>query len=171
MNCAICLEPLTGDVYGLKNCRHTFHTRCILSWWEVGSDTCPCCRKTMKVEDYDIYDKCDQLRGVLSRDNEEYNKFVGELNRLCDIRDSLIDKYYEIEVPLKEEIFKRYGVFDDLTESDQAEFTKLHSHELNQMSLIRVRLEELDTKIRERRENLRCIPYILIRSQSTQKVA
>ncbi|KAM0902742.1 hypothetical protein ACQ4PT_019043 [Festuca glaucescens] len=57
-HCAVCMEPLpdpTDDrlavrvddkAFTLPSCRHTFHRRCIATWFEKGS-TCPLCRCDM----------------------------------------------------------------------------------------------------------------------------
>lgn len=161
MICAICLELLGSDIHILKNCKHTFHTKCIVNWWEV-SDTCPCCRKSLRPQEYDVYEKCDQLRGIMCKDNEEYNKFVLEINKLCDNRDILIDEYYDIVRPLKEKVFERYGVFDDITDEQQMEFKELHSDKFRQMAMIRVKLDEIDTKLIKRREILATMPYVVL---------
>lgn len=45
--CNICLDQLDENVY--MKCGHSFHKECI-SKWLVTKKTCPCCRKTLRVE-------------------------------------------------------------------------------------------------------------------------
>jgi hypothetical protein len=99
----------------------------------------------------------------MCRDNEEYNKFVLEINKLCDNRDILIDEYYDIVRPLKEKVFERYGVFDDITDEQQMEFKELHSDKFRQMAMIRVKLDEIDTKLIKRSEILATMPYVVLK--------
>ncbi len=40
--CAICLEELT-DKYEIE-CKHSFHTKCIVNWFRNGNKECPLCR-------------------------------------------------------------------------------------------------------------------------------
>ena len=44
--CAICLEKLcTDNCYTISECDHTFHTKCLLTWWRK-EHRCPLCRDT-----------------------------------------------------------------------------------------------------------------------------
>jgi len=46
-NCGICQCPLDGSgnqqIYCLKDCRHHFHTDCIISWFRTRNNRCPLC--------------------------------------------------------------------------------------------------------------------------------
>jgi hypothetical protein len=43
--CVICLSELKGQNTYELNCKHTFHTKCIMDWFrsESSSGNCPCC--------------------------------------------------------------------------------------------------------------------------------
>ncbi len=48
-NCTICLETVWTQEFNftvtmIPNCRHTFHSECILEWIRNSHDTCPTCR-------------------------------------------------------------------------------------------------------------------------------
>jgi hypothetical protein len=43
--CPICHEHLhNAPTYCLPECKHTFHTSCIISWFRLGDTLCPYCR-------------------------------------------------------------------------------------------------------------------------------
>lgn len=43
--CTVCQDILDNgeQVHFLPECKHGYHTNCILSWFRNGSNTCPCC--------------------------------------------------------------------------------------------------------------------------------
>jgi hypothetical protein len=47
-DCVICMEPLTGDICEIGNCRHTFHCSCI-SEWRNHKNTCPSCKQPIDI--------------------------------------------------------------------------------------------------------------------------
>ena len=43
-NCAICFNKLNGnDIYTIQECKHKFHTNCIMTWFRMGHSKCPLC--------------------------------------------------------------------------------------------------------------------------------
>jgi hypothetical protein len=43
-NCAICFNKLNGhDTYTIPECKHKFHTNCIMTWFRMGHSKCPLC--------------------------------------------------------------------------------------------------------------------------------
>jgi hypothetical protein len=46
-NCGICQYPLDSNenrqIYCLKECNHSFHTDCIISWFRTRNNRCPLC--------------------------------------------------------------------------------------------------------------------------------
>lgn len=49
MECAICLEDCHKNCYTVLQCKHKFHTKCIIKNMIVGiqKDVCPLCRKNL----------------------------------------------------------------------------------------------------------------------------
>ncbi|KAF3039248.1 hypothetical protein E8E11_004082 [Didymella keratinophila] len=48
--CSICVENLTEDVVQMARCRHTFHTTCVLRWFQSRAErrgACPNCREEL----------------------------------------------------------------------------------------------------------------------------
>lgn len=43
-NCPICLDPLDHDVCELEECKHKFHSNCIVKWFRSQHTTCPLCK-------------------------------------------------------------------------------------------------------------------------------
>ena len=46
-NCAICQLPLLHEtntpLHTLKECKHTYHTDCIIAWFRTRNNRCPLC--------------------------------------------------------------------------------------------------------------------------------
>lgn len=43
--CAVCLEELSSEhTHALDGCGHTFHSGCLISWFQRGRISCPTCR-------------------------------------------------------------------------------------------------------------------------------
>ena len=43
-NCAICFNKLNhDDTYTIPECKHKFHTNCIMTWFRMGHSKCPLC--------------------------------------------------------------------------------------------------------------------------------
>jgi hypothetical protein len=43
-NCSICLEKLENNKYQIQECKHEFHSNCLLSFFRTGNTSCPLCR-------------------------------------------------------------------------------------------------------------------------------
>ena len=43
MTCVICLEAIHDNSYEIPECKHLFHTNCIISWFRHGYKSCPLC--------------------------------------------------------------------------------------------------------------------------------
>ena len=41
--CAICFEDLTNNTFTLE-CKHKFHTECIVKWFRNDNSSCPLCK-------------------------------------------------------------------------------------------------------------------------------
>lgn len=45
--CTICHDNISNeDTYILPECKHTFHTNCIMTWFRMGHNRCPLCNNT-----------------------------------------------------------------------------------------------------------------------------
>ena len=45
-NCSICLEKLDNNKYQIQECKHEFHSGCLLTFFRTGNTSCPLCRST-----------------------------------------------------------------------------------------------------------------------------
>ena len=43
-NCSICLEKLENNKYKIQECKHEFHSNCLLTFFRTGNTSCPLCR-------------------------------------------------------------------------------------------------------------------------------
>ena len=47
LKCTICLNNLNKEqIYELPECKHKFHTNCIVTWMRSGNNRCPLCNNT-----------------------------------------------------------------------------------------------------------------------------
>ena len=44
--CSICFEKLENNKYQIQECKHEFHSECLLSFFRTGNTSCPLCRST-----------------------------------------------------------------------------------------------------------------------------
>ena len=44
--CAICHDSLSENKYIIPECKHAFHTNCIMTWFRMGHNRCPLCNHT-----------------------------------------------------------------------------------------------------------------------------
>jgi hypothetical protein len=45
--CLICLDELNNENnYCIIDCKHEFHSKCLINWFRSGKNTCPMCRNT-----------------------------------------------------------------------------------------------------------------------------
>lgn len=50
--CNICHENLNSEqCYSLPECKHTYHTDCIIQWFRYGNSNCPYCNSKHSLED------------------------------------------------------------------------------------------------------------------------
>ena len=72
--CPICCEVMEGEsnTHTLE-CKHKFHTGCIMKWFRQGASTCPTCRDKgggeTSLSYMDILDRASYLRRVARRKN------------------------------------------------------------------------------------------------------
>lgn len=50
-DCPICCAPLQGTRVKTLACRHVFHSRCIDTWASYSYDTCPMCRRVVRISE------------------------------------------------------------------------------------------------------------------------
>ena len=64
--CAICHEELNNELYTLPECKHTFHTNCIMTWFRAptGNNKCPLCNNSgiNKLSDLNNLHWCERQR-------------------------------------------------------------------------------------------------------------
>ena len=49
--CAICYEPMNENVYEIPECKHKYHTNCIIDWFRLGKSRCPYCNTNFSILD------------------------------------------------------------------------------------------------------------------------
>ena len=70
-HCPICIETI--DSTSTLDCGHLFHSRCILTWKSAGGNTCPVCRREMRMESENKKLRAELARAVAysnARDDE-----------------------------------------------------------------------------------------------------
>lgn len=97
MECAICLENYYKNCYTVLQCKHTFHTKCIIKNMIVGiqKDNCPLCRKN--IDDSYIFSD-------IFLDDIEFNNLI---------ENELFNRYliYQYKIRLLENKIKKFKIF------------------------------------------------------------
>ena len=47
--CAICHETMEENIYEIPECKHKYHTNCIIDWFRLGKSRCPYCNTNFSV--------------------------------------------------------------------------------------------------------------------------
>jgi hypothetical protein len=58
--CAICCEPMEDNIYEIPECKHQYHTNCIIDWFRLGKSRCPYCNTNYT---------------LLNQNNNSYNNY------------------------------------------------------------------------------------------------
>ena len=114
--CTICHEPMyIEQTYTLPECKHSFHTSCIVTWFRSADSGCPYCRdkgvnyisKTARkhyrwLSDGDR-EKLKVLRGYIRRKdaNKNVKKYFDKLDKLKKEYDEYKKSYAEFENKIK----------------------------------------------------------------------
>lgn len=98
--CIICQEDLINEeYYTLKECKHKYHTNCIISWFRNGDSKCPLCGD----------------KGIGFINNNSNYKFLSmkNLQTLIDIR-HYINKKSNIDNNICIKLRKKYEIINEL---------------------------------------------------------
>lgn len=89
IQCSICLENITNleNNYLITECKHCFHTNCLLKNISKNGFTCPFCRHQM-IEDDDVDDEANDE--LVNYENTTTNN-----NNIADDAETLVPIYYE----------------------------------------------------------------------------
>jgi len=123
--CFICGQDLNKyPTYSQEKCNHNFHTHCIVTWYRIGNNFCPCCNN-------DIYD----FRGrLLNYQKEVCERRVLILKKEKNINKKtkqIIDDLEKIKIQLKEKqtfiwgkkmAYKKYIKDNNLSYKDAIEY-------------------------------------------------
>lgn len=80
-NCPICFESLGKDKHVLT-CGHTFHKKCMMSWY-IESDVCPICREKQEDEILQFKESVeDKMRAVYKDALDSNDREITRLRRV-----------------------------------------------------------------------------------------
>jgi len=51
--CSICHDKFDNNKYEIPECKHYFHTSCVIEWYRTGNIRCPYCNSTPSILDED----------------------------------------------------------------------------------------------------------------------
>jgi hypothetical protein len=90
--CIICKEELQcHPCYTLPECKHTYHTSCLVSWFRNGDNRCPCCGNK------GINNKCNEDNNYLWRKyRQNYlciqgfeNQYISDLKKFMNDKNNI----------------------------------------------------------------------------------
>ena len=140
--CTICHEPMhIEQTYTLPECKHAFHTSCIVTWFRTADSECPYCRN--KGVNY-ISKKVRKNYGWISDGDREKLKVLRAYIRRKDANKN-VKKYFDRLDKLKKE-------YDDYKKS-YAEFEKKIKN--NNCAEFEGKLQDLIMKARKMRSKRR----------------
>ena len=127
IKCVICCEELDKyPTYSQEKCKHTFHTHCLVTWYRIGNNFCPCCNNNKYQFGsrllYFQREICD--RRVLNLKNEK------NLNKKTK---QILDDLEKIKIQLKENkknrISKKYIKENNLSYKETLDYRKNNLNE------------------------------------------
>ena len=64
--CSICLDELKDNTHELDECKHTFHSKCLISYLRTGNRSCPLCRGvTDEINQFINYGSTNSISAVI----------------------------------------------------------------------------------------------------------
>ena len=106
--CAICHENInvhdTSQLYELPECKHYYHTNCILTWFRAGHNRCPLCNNmgsNTTMDDSSITNELDNYSWQYRRKllNDDYIM----MRRFSKKKDAPIELKNKVKKLIKEE--------------------------------------------------------------------
>ena len=118
--CMICKEELSCQpCYTLPECKHTYHTSCLVTWFRNGDNRCPYCGNK------GINNKCNE-HNIYSLRRQRYNYFCiegFENQYLCDLKKFMNNKKNitnPIAIKLKKNFEKIKNLENTLRENNKS---------------------------------------------------
>lgn len=120
--CCICQSNLDSEqIYEMPECKHKFHTNCIITWFRYGNIKCPLCNNEgingpNKLKQYGCWCSYDRYRMIktFSKKKEAPKILKKEINKInkFEIKEKLISN--EIN-----KLKKKRGVFEDMIKTNE----------------------------------------------------
>lgn len=151
--CAICHDNNNDEMYEIPECKHKFHTSCLLSWYRTGNIRCPYCNssplnendETLSwLEKTNTNDKYKIILRYCKRKNAN-QKIKNKVNKI-NIQNL---KLKEIEQEIRE-LNNEIGEYKEL----KKKFKKLHTKKWTIKKSIR-------TKKRQLVNTVNIIPFVI----------
>ena len=140
--CAICHECNDNEMYEIPECKHKFHTSCLLTWFRTGNINCPYCNSVPSDNNIEssyyesvtnTNDKYKIILNYCKRKNAN-QKIVQKVNNI----NKQNSKLKEIENEIKE-LKNEVGQFKELNKK----CSKLYSKKWTIKKLIRCKKRQL----------------------------
>ena len=138
--CLICHDKLSNEqCYELPECKHQYHTNCIIQWFRSGNSNCPYCNSQFENDKdknynkkYDIdslyptiksFSKKDIAPKILKKKVDNIEKMLLDLKKIKNdmkLAKSEVGKYSDVQkkiINLKNKIYKKqYSLYTKKTE-------------------------------------------------------
>lgn len=141
--CPICHENLdTEQIYEIPECKHKFHTNCIITWFRVGNSNCPYCNSN---NNHESSKSKYQIISNYCRRNNANTKIKKEVESIKKLKKDIT----EINKNIKE-IENKSGIFKEI----KKEISNLRAKQYKKYHNMYVRKRKL-------LNNVVIVPFIL----------
>lgn len=109
--CSICFEDFSDNNCYTLECKHKFHTSCILKWFRNDNSTCPLCKDSHTYDNLSYWTKIDTISEIKKLGRKkccppEIKKILDKIKKQKKNEKEYIKKFKEFKTKYKAEILE-----------------------------------------------------------------